>query len=103
MRTTIGWSLELGAVGLLKAGSASAALLARLPAGTRIEFWWNEEWGWCPATVRRTLEGAGGRLLHTLEFDGWEENWEDAALEFEDGGKRWRPLGPRRDEAPPRA
>ena len=36
MRTTIGWSLELGAVGLLKAGSASAALLARLPAGTRI-------------------------------------------------------------------
>jgi len=32
----VAWSLELGAVGLLKAGSASAPLLAQLPAGTKI-------------------------------------------------------------------
>ena len=36
MRGPIAWSLELGTSGLLKAGSASAPLLAQLPAGTRV-------------------------------------------------------------------
>ena len=36
MRGPIAWSLELGTVGLLKAGSASLPLLARLPANTKI-------------------------------------------------------------------
>lgn len=26
-----------------------------LNAGTRLEFWWNEEWGWCAATVVRPV------------------------------------------------
>ena len=77
-----------------------AAPAAELPPGSRIEFWWNEEWGWCAATVRKQLRpgAAGGKLRHTLEFDGWDEEWFDECLEFEDGGRRWRPLGPRRDE-----
>ena len=68
-----------------------------LPAGTRIEFWWNEEWGWSPATVTRAWRGESGQLMHSLSFDGYEDQPEDAALEFDDGGQRWRPLGPRRD------
>ena len=78
-----------------------AAVAAELPPGARIEFWWNEEWGWCAATVRKQLRPgvAGGKLRHTLEFDGWGEEWYDESLEFEDGGRRWRPLGPRRDDA----
>ena len=77
-----------------------AAPAAELPPGSRIEFWWNEEWGWCAATVRKQLRpgAAGGKLRHTLEFDGWGEEWFDECLEFDDGGRRWRPLGPRRDE-----
>ena len=82
-------------------GAPRAAPAAELPPGARLEFWWNEEWGWCAATVRKRLRpGAkGGKVLHTLEFDGWGEEWYDESLEFEDGGRRWRPLGPRRDEA----
>jgi hypothetical protein len=78
-----------------------AASAVELPPGARIEFWWNEEWGWCAATVRKQLRSgvAGGKLRHTLEFDGWGEEWYDESLEFEDGGRRWRPLGPRRDDA----
>lgn len=68
-----------------------------LPAGTRIEFWWNEEWGWSPATVTRAWRTEGGQLMHTLSFDGYEDQPEEAALEFPDGGQRWRPTGPRRD------
>ena len=34
--TPLAWSLELGTTGLLKAGSTTAPLLGRLPAGTRI-------------------------------------------------------------------
>lgn len=36
MRPPISWSVEVGTVGLLKAKSASAPLLSRLPAGTRV-------------------------------------------------------------------
>ena len=36
MGSLIAWSLELSAAGMLKAGSTTAPLLARLPAGTRI-------------------------------------------------------------------
>ena len=77
-----------------------AAAAVELPPGARLEFWWNEEWGWCAATVRKQLRpgAAGGKLRHTLEFDGWGEEWYDESLEFEDGGRRWRPLGPRRDD-----
>lgn len=78
-------------------GAPRPAAAAELPPGARIEFWWNEEWDWCAATVRKRLQ-TGGRLLHTLEFDGWGEEWYDESLEFDDGGRRWRPLGPRRDE-----
>ena len=36
MRSSLAWSLELGTTGLLKAGSTTAPILGRLPAGTRI-------------------------------------------------------------------
>ena len=76
-------------LGKKDAGEAAAE---ELPEGSRVEFWWNEEWGWCAATVRRTLRTGGGVLLHTLEFDGYDGPWEDVDLSFADGGKRWRPL-----------
>ncbi len=63
-----------------------------LPEGTRLEYWWNEEWGWSPATVRRKIRLAAGAVLHTLEFDGYEQQWEDVDLAFGDGKRRWRPL-----------
>ena len=64
----------------------------KLPEGTCIEFWWNEEWGWCPATVRRQLQ-IGDQVQHTLEFDS-DGSWVDVSLTFEDGNRRWRPAGP---------
>ena len=48
-------------LGKKDAGEAAAE---ELPEGSRVEFWWNEEWGWCAATVRRTLRTGGGVLLH---------------------------------------
>ena len=63
----------------------------------------NEEWGWCAATVRKQLRpgAAGGKLRHTLEFDGWGEEWYDESLDLgrwssEDGRRRWRPRSGRR-------
>ena len=56
-----------------------------------MEFWFNEEYQWCAATVKRKVRGSGGELLHTLEFD-IDGTWEDVKLE------RWRvrPLPPGR-------
>ena len=65
-----------------------------LPDGARLEYWWNEEWGWCAATVVRRLrvgEGDSAAIVHTLCFDS-DGSWEDCALDFSDGGRRWRPL-----------
>lgn len=61
-----------------------------LPDGMRIEFWYNEEYQWIAATVRRKLRTPSG-LLHSIEFDV-DGTWEDVNLLFADGGRRWRPL-----------
>ena len=78
-------------LGKKDAGEAAAE---ELPEGSRVEFWWNEEWGWCAATVRRTLRTGGGVLLHTLEFDE-DGTREDCRLTFGDGNRRWRPVMPK--------
>ncbi|KAL1520592.1 hypothetical protein AB1Y20_022168 [Prymnesium parvum] len=67
-------------------GEAGGTEAKELPDGARIEYWWNEEYGWCAATVRRKLRTAEG-LLHTLEFD-IDSTWEDLPLT----AGRWRPL-----------
>ena len=71
--------------------SVHRVCVAQLPDGARIEYWWNEEWGWCAATVQRRLRGPAGEQLHTLLFDS-DGSWEDVRLSFDDGGRRWRPL-----------
>jgi len=61
----------------------------RLPEGARVEFWYNEEYGWLTATVKRRVRGDAGEILHTLEFDV-DQTWEDVPLIS--GDPRWRPL-----------
>ena len=36
-------------------------------------------------------EGDSAAIVHTLCFDS-DGSWEDCALDFSDGGRRWRPL-----------
>ena len=62
-----------------------------LPEGARIEYWYNEDFGWIAATVKRKIKQPTGSVLHTLEFDV-DGTWEDVSLEFSAGGRRWRPL-----------
>ena len=62
-----------------------------LPDGARVEYWYNEEYGWTAATVMRRVRGAAGELLHTLAFDV-DGTWEEVPLEFSNGVRRWRPL-----------
>ena len=46
--------------------------------------------GWCAATVREQLRpgAAGSKLRHTLEFDGWDEEWYAESLDL----GRWSSL-----------
>ena len=69
--------------------SGGAQQELKLPEGTRVEFWYNEEYGWLEATVKRTVVGPGRQILHTLEFD-IDSTWEDVPLM--PGDPRWRPL-----------
>ena len=74
-----------------RAGGADGGAPNELPDGTRIEFWYNEEYGWIAASVLGTVRGRAGELLHTLRFDV-DGEVEDCALEFSEGMRRWRPL-----------
>ena len=62
-----------------------------LPEGARIEYWYNPDYSWISATVKRSLRSPKGQLLHTLHFDV-DDTVEDVSLTFGDGNKRWRPL-----------
>ena len=42
--------------------SPRSAADIELPSGSRVEYWWNEELGWCAATVRRSKRGRGASL-----------------------------------------
>lgn len=69
------------------------AQFSEVPEGTRLEYWWNEEWGWCAATVVGKLRPLNGKLVHALQFDS-DGSVEDCSLYFDDGGRRWRPIRP---------
>jgi hypothetical protein len=62
-----------------------------LPEGARIEFWYNEDYGWIAATVKGRVRDALGALQHTLFFDV-DGTTEDCPLTFGDGKRRWRAL-----------
>ena len=62
-----------------------------LPDGARIEFWYNEDYGWIAATVKGRVRDALGALQHTLFFDV-DGTTEDCPLTFGDGKRRWRAL-----------
>ena len=62
-----------------------------MPEGTRVEYWYNEDYGWIAATVNRTAKGLYGETLHNLSFDV-DGTSEDVPLEFANGMRRWRPM-----------
>jgi hypothetical protein len=39
------------------------AQFSQIPEGSRIEYWWNEEWGWCGATVVGPMRPMGGKMV----------------------------------------
>eukprot|EP00967_Tisochrysis_lutea_P056897 scaffold72044_cov27-Tisochrysis_lutea.AAC.3 len=41
------------------------AQFSEVPEGTRLEYWWNEEWGWCAATVVGKLRPLNGKLVRS--------------------------------------
>lgn len=82
--------IEITLGGPAPAGGAPQADEA-MAGGTRLEYWYNEELGWLAATVKRAVRVPSGQQLHTLEFDS-DGTWEDVALAFDDGARRWRPL-----------
>jgi len=57
--------------------------------GTKIEYFWNEEWGWCPGTVVEDPVTIVDELLVTVRFD---EDGEKHKLPLSGEDKlRWRP------------
>jgi len=58
-----------------------------LPDGKRIEFWYNDEYRWIKATVRRKVLLEDGAILHTLYFDKLDEE-EDVKMVW----WQWREL-----------
>jgi len=74
-------------------GRGAEAMFSEIPEGTRLEYWWNEEWQWCGAAVVGPLKPSEGKMKHALRFDS-DGSVEDCCLYFDDGGRRWRPLRP---------
>lgn len=57
--------------------------------GTRIEYYWNEEWGWCAGVVVGQPQKIVDELIVTVRFD---EDGEEHRLPFRGDEKvRWRP------------
>lgn len=58
-------------------------------AGTRLEYFWNEDNGWCPGTVKEKLQ-LGDELLLTIKFD--DDGSEHRISFLAEEKVRWRPL-----------
>jgi hypothetical protein len=46
------------------------AQLSQIPEGTRLEYWWNEEWGWTGATVVGPLRPKDGKMVRVRALVG---------------------------------
>mmetsp|Transcript_10432 Transcript_10432/g.15671 ORF Transcript_10432/g.15671 Transcript_10432/m.15671 type:complete len:418 (-) Transcript_10432:17-1270(-) len=57
--------------------------------GTRLEYFWNEDYGWCPGTVKEKLQ-LGDELLLTIKFD--DDGSEHRISFLAEEKVRWRPL-----------
>ena len=61
----------------------------QIKKGTKIEYFWNEEYEWCPGVVAEDPITIADELLLTIRFDG-EEETHRLPLSAEDK-LRWRP------------
>lgn len=62
----------------------------QIKKGTKIEYFWNEEWGWCPGEVTEDPVTIVDELLLIIRFDDGEKH--QLPLSGEDK-LRWRPGG----------
>eukprot|EP00536_Pseudo-nitzschia_multiseries_P006036 jgi/Psemu1/296102/fgenesh1_pm.124_\ len=74
----------------LKVGTPQLPPWAKqIKKGTKVEYFWNEEWGWCPGTVVEDPVTIVDELLLTVRFD---EDGEEHKLPLSGEDKvRWRP------------
>jgi len=77
----------------LKVGKAQMPPWVRqMGVGTRVEYYWNEEWGWCAATIM-DVQKIVDEYLFTLKFDDDEDGDELRKIPFTPEDKvRWRPI-----------
>ena len=75
----LGGTTAFSPIDIPMGAEGAPAPVDELPDGSRIEFWYNEDFGWIAATVRRKVRLPGGEVLHTLEFDV-DGTWEDIQL-----------------------
>ena len=61
---------------------------SQIAKGTKIEYFWNEEWGWCEGAVVEDPVTVVDEILLTIRFDDGEEH--RIPLNAEDKA-RWRP------------
>ena len=74
----------------LKVGNATLPPWAKqIKKGTKIEYFWNEEYEWCPGVVTEDPITIADELLLTIRFDG-EEETHRLPVSAEDK-LRWRP------------
>lgn len=78
----------------LKVGAPSMPPWVRqLGIGTRVEYYWNEEWDWCAATIV-DVQKIVDEYIFTLKFDD-DEDGDDALIKvpfLPEDKVRWRPI-----------
>ncbi|GMI17125.1 hypothetical protein TrLO_g13530 [Triparma laevis f. longispina] len=79
-----GWDLQVS-----ESGDVPKQALS-LNVGQKVEYYWNEEYEWQPATVVNKIGPVGGEVLFDLKFDS-DGEVHRCGFGFEDRG-RWRPV-----------
>ena len=62
----------------------------RITKGTRVEYFWNEEWGWCGAEVVEEPMMVVDELLLTVRFDDEPDQLRKIPFHADEKA-RWRP------------